>query len=78
MLERELFLAKARALQDTAKVMTQSGFDRASIADIFYNNCFENGILPISLPEEEIRRLFRLTSDASTASISVDLFDQII
>jgi len=28
-----------------------------SFADIFYNNCFENGLLPIALPEEDVRRL---------------------
>jgi 3-isopropylmalate dehydratase small subunit len=28
-----------------------------SFADIFYNNCFENGLLPISLPEETVRKL---------------------
>ena len=28
-----------------------------SFADIFYNNCFENGLLPISLPEETVRQL---------------------
>ena len=28
-----------------------------SFADIFYNNCFQNGILPVSLPEEAVARL---------------------
>ena len=28
-----------------------------SFADIFYNNCFKNGILPITLPEEEVEQL---------------------
>jgi 3-isopropylmalate dehydratase/3-isopropylmalate/(R)-2-methylmalate dehydratase small subunit len=28
-----------------------------SFADIFYNNCFENGLLPIALPEETVRRM---------------------
>ena len=28
-----------------------------SFADIFYNNCFENGLLPVTLPEETVRRL---------------------
>ena len=30
-----------------------------SFADIFYNNCFKNGMLPIRLPEETIDELFR-------------------
>ncbi len=29
-----------------------------SFADIFYNNCFKNGLLPVVLPEETIQRLF--------------------
>ena len=29
-----------------------------SFADIFFNNCFKNGILPIELPEEQIDQLF--------------------
>ncbi len=30
-----------------------------SFADIFYNNCFKNGMLPIRLPEEQVEELFR-------------------
>ncbi len=30
-----------------------------SFADIFYNNCFKNGILPVTLPEEQIEELFK-------------------
>ncbi|HSB57416.1 MAG TPA: 3-isopropylmalate dehydratase small subunit [Nitrosopumilaceae archaeon] len=44
-----------------------------SFADIFYNNCFKNGILPITLDVEEIERLFKINSE-----IEVDLENQII
>ncbi len=33
-----------------------------SFADIFYNNCFTNGILPITLPAEDVDRLFATRS----------------
>ncbi len=32
-----------------------------SYADIFYNNCFQNGILPATLPKEQIDELFKRT-----------------
>ena len=46
----------------------------SSYADIFYNNCFKNGILPITLSEDEIKEL----SDYSKREeeISIDLQDQ--
>ena len=34
-----------------------------SFADIFYNNCFKNGILPVVLKEEEVEELFQKTSN---------------
>ena len=48
----------------------------SSYADIFYSNCFKNGILPIILEEEKIKEL----SDYSTRKeeISVDLNEQVI
>ena len=33
-----------------------------SFADIFYNNCFKNGILPIALSEEQVETLFQRTA----------------
>ena len=46
----------------------------SSYADIFYNNCFKNGILPIMIPEDEIKEI----SDYSKRKeeISVNLVDQ--
>ncbi|HZA22844.1 MAG TPA: 3-isopropylmalate dehydratase small subunit, partial [Dehalococcoidia bacterium] len=41
--------------------------------DIFYNNCFQNGLLPVVLPEEDVRRLMdRLKSKPGTR-LTVDL-----
>ena len=44
-----------------------------SYADIFYNNCFKNGILPITLPQEDIDKLLDDAERGSNATISVDL-----
>jgi len=44
-----------------------------SFADIFYNNCFKNGILPIILPQEDIDKLMDDAGRGSNAVITVDL-----
>ncbi len=44
-----------------------------SFADIFYNNCFKNGILPIKLPQSEIDKLMDDASRGANATITVDL-----
>lgn len=44
-----------------------------SFADIFYNNCFKNGVLPIALSEEQVEELFRKANAASSYKITVDL-----
>ncbi|MGH6791192.1 MAG: 3-isopropylmalate dehydratase small subunit [Methyloceanibacter sp.] len=44
-----------------------------SFADIFYNNCFKNGILPITLPQAEIDKLIDDTSRGANAVLTVDL-----
>lgn len=44
-----------------------------SFADIFFNNCFKNGVLPIALPQEEIDKLLDDASRGSNATITVDL-----
>jgi 3-isopropylmalate/(R)-2-methylmalate dehydratase small subunit len=45
----------------------------SSFADIFYNNCFKNGILPIRLDSQNIEKLFNNSSE-----IEVDLLNQTI
>ena len=47
-----------------------------SFADIFYNNCFKNGILPIALPQAEINKLVDDASRGANATITVDLAAQ--
>jgi 3-isopropylmalate/(R)-2-methylmalate dehydratase small subunit len=48
-----------------------------SFADIFYNNCFKNGILPIRLPEGEVDQLFQQAEQGSY-TLNIDLEKQII
>jgi 3-isopropylmalate/(R)-2-methylmalate dehydratase small subunit len=45
----------------------------SSFADIFYNNCFKNGILPIRLEEAVIDDLFRKAAEHSPWQLTVDL-----
>jgi 3-isopropylmalate/(R)-2-methylmalate dehydratase small subunit len=47
-----------------------------SFADIFYNNCFKNGILPIKLPKADIDKLMDDASRGANAVITVDLEKQ--
>jgi len=49
-----------------------------SFADIFYNNCFKNGILPIRLPKEAVDVLMEDASKGENARISVDLENQTV
>jgi 3-isopropylmalate/(R)-2-methylmalate dehydratase small subunit len=44
-----------------------------SYADIFYNNCFKNGILPIVLPQETVDQLMDDAQKGANARLSVDL-----
>jgi 3-isopropylmalate/(R)-2-methylmalate dehydratase small subunit len=44
-----------------------------SFADIFYNNCFKNGLLPVRLPETAVQELFQRCSAHSGYRLSVDL-----
>ncbi|GGF69615.1 3-isopropylmalate dehydratase small subunit [Terasakiella brassicae] len=47
-----------------------------SFADIFHNNCFKNGILPIRLPKEDIDKLMDDASRGANATITIDLENQ--
>ena len=49
-----------------------------SYADIFYNNCFKNGILPAILTEAEVDQLFQQTESEAGYSLSIDLPTQTI
>jgi 3-isopropylmalate/(R)-2-methylmalate dehydratase small subunit len=47
-----------------------------SFADIFYNNCFKNGILPIVLPQEQVDLLMDDAQRGANAVVTVDLEKQ--
>ena len=49
-----------------------------SYADIFYNNCFKNGILPVVLPEPAIDEIFRQASDQPGLTVTIDLATQTV
>ncbi|MGB2663599.1 MAG: 3-isopropylmalate dehydratase small subunit [Candidatus Acidiferrum sp.] len=49
-----------------------------SYADIFYNNCFKNGILPAELTEGQIEELFQRTEKEEGYSLTVDLPSQTV
>ncbi|NIY76609.1 3-isopropylmalate dehydratase small subunit [Thalassospira sp. HF15] len=47
-----------------------------SFADIFYNNCFKNGILPIRLPQEDVDKLMSDAERGANATVTIDLENQ--
>jgi len=47
-----------------------------SFADIFYNNCFKNGILPIKVSPEDLEKLFDDAERGANATLSIDLAKQ--
>ncbi len=49
-----------------------------SFADIFYNNCFQNGMLPVTLQSEEIQQLFDAVTSEETVQLTIDLLNQTV
>ena len=49
-----------------------------SFADIFFNNCFKNGLLPIILPEETVDQLFNAVESTEGYQLAIDLPEQMI
>jgi 3-isopropylmalate/(R)-2-methylmalate dehydratase small subunit len=49
-----------------------------SFADIFFNNCFKNGILPIRLPQETVDQLMDDARNGANAKLTIDLEKQLI
>jgi 3-isopropylmalate/(R)-2-methylmalate dehydratase small subunit len=49
-----------------------------SFADIFYNNCFKNGILPVVLPQDAVNHLMDDARKGANARITVDLAAQTV
>lgn len=49
-----------------------------SFADIFYNNCFKNGLLPVRLTEEEVESIFQQVKGNENYRLTVDLENQTV
>ncbi|MFP8968313.1 3-isopropylmalate dehydratase small subunit [Pokkaliibacter sp. CJK22405] len=49
-----------------------------SFADIFYNNCFKNGLLPISLSAEQVEELFKAVEANEGYQLEIDLAAQVV
>lgn len=49
-----------------------------SYADIFYNNCFKNGLLPVTVPDAEVDELFRRAVKTEGYRLTVDLENQTV
>ena len=49
-----------------------------SFADIFYNNCFKNGVLPIVLTEQQVDHLFNETYAFNGYQLTIDLAAQVV
>ena len=47
-----------------------------SFADIFFNNCFKNGILPIKLPQDDVDKLMEDAERGANATVTIDLETQ--
>jgi len=45
----------------------------SSFADIFHKNCFENGVIPVILPEDQVQQLMRRAKEGPALEITVDL-----
>jgi 3-isopropylmalate/(R)-2-methylmalate dehydratase small subunit len=67
--------------ENAVTVMLDNGF-RAFIApsfgDIFQNNCYQNGCLPIVLPEERVNELLRFLMELPGAELAIDLAQQTV
>ncbi|KAF1029363.1 MAG: 3-isopropylmalate dehydratase small subunit 1 [Burkholderia plantarii] len=50
----------------------------SSFADIFYNNCFKNGLLPIALTEQQVDHLFNETYAFNGYQLTIDLEAQVV
>ena len=49
-----------------------------SYADIFFNNCFKNGVLPVALPEHEVAKLFDEVGAFVGYALTIDLERQVV
>lgn len=45
----------------------------SSFADIFHKNCFENGVVPVILPEKQVQQIMRAAKEGPACELTVDL-----
>ena len=74
--EFRLRLVSASMRPGRCSISASAASSRPRFADIFYNNCFKNGILPIALPQEEVDKLMDDAERGANAVITVDLEKQ--
>ena len=76
--------ARPRVVSRRASSSAESNLARAhaqfaaSFADIFFNNCFKNGVLPIVLDEKHIDEIFKRAATPSPYELTVNLQDQTV
>ncbi|MDK3026321.1 3-isopropylmalate dehydratase small subunit [Cupriavidus taiwanensis] len=61
--------------------LTQYGFRAViapSFADIFFNNCYKNGLLPVALSEQQVEHLFNETNAFNGYQLTIDLDKQVV
>lgn len=61
--------------------LTQYGFRAViapSFADIFFNNCYKNGLLPVALTEAQVEQLFNETNAFNGYQVTIDLDKQVV
>ena len=59
-------------------LLTRKNVIAPSFADIFFNNCYKNGLLPIVLTEEQVERLFQEVYATEGYQLSIDLEQQTV
>jgi 3-isopropylmalate/(R)-2-methylmalate dehydratase small subunit len=67
--------------ENAVTVMIDNGFKAfiaPSFGDIFFNNCFQNGVLPIRLPKTRVDTLRRHLAEEPGAKVTVDLQSQTV
>ena len=77
--ERNFACGSSREMAVT--VIQDNGFQSViapSFGDIFFNNCFQNGVLPVMLPEPRVNELLRFLLELPGAEITVDLPSQTV
>jgi 3-isopropylmalate/(R)-2-methylmalate dehydratase small subunit len=77
--ERNFACGSSREMAVT--VIQDNGFQSViapSFGDIFFNNCFQNGVLPVVLPEDRVSEILRFLLELPGAQITVDLPSQTV